>query len=718
MVVALAFGLPLIRRAIILSDEGYLLQQSLDLLSGRVIYRDMDAFITPGAWFLLAGVFRFFEPSVLTSRYVVLIAYGALCLVVFRIVVLQTNQRWGLVAVASILLFSLWAFPAWTFAFYSPFSVLFALMALERLLTWHREGVRRDLYLTGVLFGLSICFKQNYGVFALAGGALGYFAMRLEKRQAPSDGLAFTLGQVGLVAAGVLTAGLPFLVYLAWHGAIPHAWQSLVVHPFEFGGRHDISYAALSELWRPDIYRTAVEKLTYLSYSVLNAPVIDFLQPLRIVQRLHVLAYWLAPLVFVSGLGVAWISGRGVGRRFDAALFTTIATCGLLFLGVLPRADFNHLVNVYQGVLVSAPIVLHHALRQLGPRRQGARLALAIGAGALALVYGGIALHWYVSLIRSHSTPIGSPRAGVLVSRVTADEIDQQLRTIEQDTLEGEAVLTVPDLVMLNFLSERPVPSPYYNLYEHHITGDGGRAVIDGSETNGVGLVITRYDNFFSDRVGLLDYAPDLASYIVSGYERAFVGGNESFIVYRRRDRPLAEQPYVDVLERCDDADSLAEIRHHLLFSSLYHRSRRGQPIPESGVHSRCRVQIPERGGTLSLELGYRKPFQVRQGTLIRGRIIARVQDDTSARPGTEGTAIQEVLLDERFRVVRRGASNRQQPYKRVEIDLSHYAGREIDLLFETELHGEIQTHPLDFKGFSLVWRDPRIEETPGGARP
>ncbi len=187
MVVALAFGLPLIRRAIILSDEGYLLQQSLDLLQGRVIYRDMDAFITPGMWFLLAGVFAIFEPSVLVSRVVALIAYVALCPVVFRIVEAQTSRVWGVAAVASVLLFSVWAFPAWTFAFYSPFSVLFALMALERLLTWQRQGVLRDLWLTGVLLGLSICFKQNYGIFALVGAALGYLAMQVEKRRPLSE---------------------------------------------------------------------------------------------------------------------------------------------------------------------------------------------------------------------------------------------------------------------------------------------------------------------------------------------------------------------------------------------------------------------------------------------------------------------------------------------------------------------------------------------------
>ena len=86
LLAAIVFALPLIRRGIILSDEGYLLQQSLDLLQGRVIYRDMDAFITPGMWFLLAGLFSVFEPSVVASRYLMLAAFAILSLTAYQIV--------------------------------------------------------------------------------------------------------------------------------------------------------------------------------------------------------------------------------------------------------------------------------------------------------------------------------------------------------------------------------------------------------------------------------------------------------------------------------------------------------------------------------------------------------------------------------------------------------------------------------------------------------
>ncbi len=61
--VVVAFAYSLCRRAINLTDEGYLLSQVVDMLGGKVLYRDMDAFVTPGIWFALAGLFKLVDPS-------------------------------------------------------------------------------------------------------------------------------------------------------------------------------------------------------------------------------------------------------------------------------------------------------------------------------------------------------------------------------------------------------------------------------------------------------------------------------------------------------------------------------------------------------------------------------------------------------------------------------------------------------------------------------
>ena len=158
-----AFALSLCRRSISLSDEGYLLLQSLDMLDGKVLYRDMDAFVAPGIWFLVAGLFSFVEPSVLASRSLALAGLLATYGLGFRIVARVADRGHAWAAVAGLAVFTVWAFPAWTFTFYSPFAVLFALAALDRLLAWRETRRERSLLMAGLWLGLSVAFKQNYG---------------------------------------------------------------------------------------------------------------------------------------------------------------------------------------------------------------------------------------------------------------------------------------------------------------------------------------------------------------------------------------------------------------------------------------------------------------------------------------------------------------------------------------------------------------------------
>jgi hypothetical protein len=712
---ALVFALPLIRRGIILSDEGYLLQQSLDLLQGRVIYRDMDAFITPGMWFLLAGLFSVVEPSVIASRYLMLGAFAVLSLTAYQIVRPISGMPAALGAVAGLFIFCVWAFPAWTFAFYSPLAILLILLGLERTLAWQRDQRRRNLVWAGLWFGLAMAFKQNYGAFAIVGAILGWLATRFDGQARPGPPLKSASQEAGAVVLGGLIAGSPFLLYLLMHGAFGEAWTSLVVHPFEFAGRHDIPYAPLSDLIQADVYTDGVEKLTYLSYAFLRNGPIGFLQAIRGTQRLHVLAYWLPPLIFTAGLLLARIRGRRSGRRWDAQVFLVTSVCGMTFLGVLPRADYNHLMNVYQPVVITGAIVLASTWRLIPEASRGLRWAFGLVLGFLFLLYGGTSAAWYASIIRSHSIPIETPRGGILVDQVDGDRVGYLLRTIKDQSSAGQPLLTVPDLVMLNFLSDRPVPSAYYNLYEHHIAADSGTAVAEGAEASGVELVVTNFDNFFSDRVGILDYAPVLSTYLVENFERLFIDSGQDFIVYRRREAPVPSVEYLNALEECRSDHELADHREHLLFSALYHRSRLRHPIPSEGLETRCRLRVPKSGGVLSLELGYLRPTAALPGT----HLIAEVAIEPIDLGETAGSRDpHRSLLYETLRVVPAQNARRQQRFSRFDLSLSDWAGQEVDLIFRTRLSGSIAVSSRNWKGFAMVYRDPRIQAGPDGARP
>ncbi|MBW2388801.1 MAG: glycosyltransferase family 39 protein, partial [Deltaproteobacteria bacterium] len=260
---ALLFVIPLATRSLTMADEGYLLLQSLDMANGKILYRDMDAFVTPGMWFLLAGLFKLVEPSVIASRVPVVIAYLALIALCYRIPARFGGAIAGMASVVIMMVSTVWAYPGWTFAFYSPFSMLAAIAALERLLAFHDSALRRDLALVGLLLGLSILFKQNYGTFALAGACLSLIVFRYEVGESAVASFRGAVSDALWLGAGIALIALPTVAYFGVHGALGDAFQSLVVHPFEFSGMHDIPYLDIGAFFAPNVLSETLDIMIY-----------------------------------------------------------------------------------------------------------------------------------------------------------------------------------------------------------------------------------------------------------------------------------------------------------------------------------------------------------------------------------------------------------------------------------------------------------------------
>jgi hypothetical protein len=708
-----AFAVPLCRRSIVLADEGYMLLQSWDLLNGKVLYRDMDAFVTPGMWFVLAGTFKLLGPSVIASRVPVLIALLAMYAASYRITSRLAGPRYGLLTLTSLAAFTVWAFPAWTFAFYSPFSVTFVLIALERLLAWRASLSTRALVVCGLAAGLAVVFKQNYGVFGLMGLALGVIAVRAEAGLSGRPLLRALARDALALAAGVAVAGLPVLVWLVFEGALPAAWHSLVVHPFEFSGRHDIAYLSLGAIADASLMKSGQEMLTYGAQALYRVPPIStWLYAHGVVERMHVLVYWAPPVVLALGAALSYRPDSGTGaareRRVDAGLFAAVAVAGTVFLGVFPRADFNHLVNVYQPVLVAGVIVAHH-LRGRPPGRYPRARRIAWGLVAAAgVAYAGVAVAWYAGLIRHLGSKVTSERAGVLDREEQAQRLDYQIRTIQAETAPGEALLTVPDLSMLNFLADRPMPSAFYNLYEHHLAHDGGAAVVEGAKRAGVRLAVVRYNDFFSDRVGLRTYAPALARHLLSDYDMKYTVGREDFIHLERRAEPLAELRSLSVLPFCDLARGYQSIREHLLFPALYHDPGTGTGMAAATVETLCVVPVPAEGGVFSVRIDYRAPAAVVKDTTLTAEILAI------------GSREKLLLARKVFEVQGEpaGTPARRKPLApELQVDLSRWAGGEVRLVLRSIRRGRVFVRPLEQRGFGMVFEDPRVLP-PGDAAP
>jgi hypothetical protein len=700
----LLFGYTLCRRGIVMSDEGYLLLQAVDLLGGKQLYRDMDSFVAPGVWLLLAGWFALVEPSVIASRWLALGGFLATAAVVHRCALRLSGRGAAAGAVAALAVFAVWAFPAWTFSFYSPYAVLFSLLALERLLAWRVSQRRRDLVLCGVALGLAGIFKQNYGVLAAAGCLLGWLAIRSEARGPALPAARSAPGELLALAAGMAGVGLPLIAWLVAVGAFDAAFDSLVLQPFRgFLGQHDIAYLPLSELIEKRKLAGS-GRLTYGAWAFTHTALrFDWPRPLvRGIEALHVLLYWLPPAFLCAGAALA-LRARDEKRRFDGGLLAATAVAACVFLGVFPRADFNHLVNVLQPSILVAAVVSARVLARARRRPRGA-FAAATAAGAAALgIYAAVAGYWYVDLLRTLTAELPQRRGGVLVSPLEQQLLDFEIATIRAATRPDEAVLTIPAGAMLNFLAERPMPSRYYNLYAVHIARDQGAGVVAGAREAGVGLVVTDYDDFFSERARLREYAPRLADYVRREFEIAFTLASESQLFLRRRATPLPERASLDALADCDagaSSDEPRSVRDHLLFRSLHHRLAPGTPGQTQERVTRCRVRVPA-DATLALQIGYRQPLRIDR----KAQLSAEIEVSEAGATPEAGAALLRTPIP-----LGPARSWSSPPGPQFRLDLSRWAGREVELVLRTRFQGRAEMHELDFAGFAMLWQDPRIE--------
>jgi hypothetical protein len=698
---ALAFlvAFPLARRSVLLSDEGLVLMQALDILKGKVLYRDMDAFVAPGIWYLLAGVFAVVKPSIFAGRMVALVGFALMVLVCFRIIERLASRLYAWAAVGGLLVTYVWAFPAWTFPFYSQYGVLFALAALDRVLAW-RSGLRaRDLLLAGLCVGLSIAFKQNYGAFALVGLGLALIAVQMERGAFFWRAVGHALLAGLWVSLGVMAVMLILFAYFAQAHALGAVWHSLFVHPFTFGSDQSIQYLSLATAWRPQELVGTV-RYTYgaVPWAGVGSPA-DWWPnaPLSLygLERLHVLLYWFPPAAFAAALVLAWRPRRS-GQPIAGGLACVGLIGGGVFLGVFPRADFAHLMNVYQPVILVTTVLAHRLIaheQARGPR-WWARLRIVLPAGVLA-AYGFMGLFWYNRLRVHYDTPLVSERTGVLEDSMGAALLDYEVAFIEKVTRPGEALLTVPDLIMFNFLADREVPSYYYNLYEHHIAHDGGAAVVAGAEAHHVNWVVTRYDNFFSDRVPLRKYAPKLWTYLRTHFEIAFTRPDDAFLFLHRRPEPLPERALTDVLGDCDRPAGRGPpqvIGHHLLFTTLDQYPDPGLPF----VGTRCAVTVPDHG-ELVAGVGYTRPAEVEIGAELVADLWVL---------SFEGA---EHLFHQTLPIVR-GEGWMDPRWKEHRFDLGRYARQRVTLVFRVTARGGADADPLDFHSFVLQWLDPHIE--------
>ncbi len=701
--VAVIYTVGICRRSLTLGDEGYLLSQAAAMLDGKVPYRDLDLFVTPGIWYLLAALFSVTGPQVLITRWAAGACLLATMLVSRRVVSEVGGPRWGDLGPLLIAVFSMWAFPAWSFAFYSPWATLFALAALASVLAWIRTRRAAWMFACGIGCGLCVVFKQNYGVFAAVGSALAVVIDLLLTRR-PNSTLRTLAADFARISApavtGMLVPVIPLLVVLARAGALLPAFNSLVLRPFRgFADAHSISYLSFGDFAGfEQLHRSAGFVYMSVPMSVTDLASRWPAFGLWLINLLHYGLYWIPPFLFAALLVRAWLRRRTPSAG-DRALAAITVFASLFFLGVFPRADLNHLINVYQPVLCLAAAAAAACFAEGRWRTGLLRTAGAAACAAVLFAYSMVAAAWMNDIRKLFSVPLAAPRGGVLVERADADLVDYEVETLRKLTAEGEPVMALPGLSMIPFLAERPMPTRFFNYYSVHIGFDGGHTVVDEMEKAGVRIVLANYENFFADPVGMLTYAPELTNYLRERFVPVRSIAGQTHMILERRPQPRDTTASVPLNLFCRSlAGGLPSSfgRERMLFRTIYH-SFAGMWGSNAEALSICRLQVP-RSGRLHVLLDLRQ----QDPALEAGNVNA----DAWLWPDS---GEPQRLFATEWPLATTLDMEGPRP-REFDVDLSPWEGSIVTVILRSIVNGEIYAAFPDPNRLSVTWNDGSIE--------
>ncbi len=684
-------------RGLLLGDEGYIVGQSLAIANGKVPYRDLDMFVAPGIWLVNALLFHAFGPSVLLSRAPVAVAYLLTVATAYWVVRTTSGRVWALAVVALFVAFLLWAFPAWSFSFYSPVAALCVVAAMALQVAWVRQPTALKLVATGVAVGCAVAFKQNYGAYGAGAAVAVVGAVTIaEAKTARAAGLRVT-AHLLLLAIGGLCVVLPLIAYLYARGAGWAMVDSLLIRPFHgFADQHTIAYLPFADLWRQGKIMTSgglvyLPPLLFMTGGLLSWPA----WILATVKALDVLLYWLPVVLLVGGVMIALRPGRD--GQLDRSLLVIVLFAAFLFLGVFPRADFNHLANVYQPFLIlSVVLVQRLAARVRAPMR-----SLVLAPAVLMFVcYCAFGAVWLRDVRRMLGSPLGSERAGVLVDPITASLVNYQVGAIRALTAPGDSVLAMPGLAMLPFLADRPMATGYYNFYAVHVGHDGGARAASDAEGDQVKLVVSDYSNFFSDPIGMLTFAPRLTEYVRHNFQEVFSAPprQQSFLVRRKEALPPRQRSYL--LTDCWVTTVPAEagfVVEHVLFRALYQSVNAKAPFADTF----CRTTVPD-DGVLRFALGTQTPDVASSDAHVVAEIW--VLPET----GAPSPATRAFRADLSVAAISGWAG---RPATEHTVDLRDYAGQQVLMIFRSHFAGgEVTMNPFASRGFAVGWQGPLIE--------
>ena len=484
---------PLLDRNFVPMDEGHLALTASRLLQGDLLYRDIHTGIFPVIYWLSAGLFAVFGEDVLVTRYAQWVVNAGTVALLWIVGLRIVPPRWAALPPLLFVALAWISFPVLTMFNYAALSGLFALGALWAALRYLAEGETWQGAAVGVLVGLCLFTKQNYGGLAAIGIALALLLARRGSALAGRSlvalygpivlsGSAFLLVAIGsLLVSGVAGDWLD-LTFLSLVGPQLESFDNPIPPIL---GAHPVGDPRFVFLYIPS---------SLFDYVLKGDPFLGRPLDMDRVSTIVRLFYGV-PLaaLFAAPARLAWTE---LGERCEPTLrhgagVAVVCFAVVFFFGIFPSAVYSHLAYVL------APILLvfawlgeqaEDALRRFGSLAPRGWLALAwLATGSAIAATATIPGH----VRAAYSSPSSLPHVSLRVSPGQSDLHRQAMAFVESCAAPGEPIFGLPIVPGLYLATERRNPVKWDLLIPGSIDED---AITEALERQRVRCVVRQRD--------------------------------------------------------------------------------------------------------------------------------------------------------------------------------------------------------------------------------
>lgn len=483
---AVVAQLPIHDRSVVFMDEGHLTAAAMELLRGKLLYRDVHTGIFPGIYQVTAGLFWLFGPDLIVTRWAQVAVNASIVVCLWCIGRRAMRPHWAALPVVLYLGLVATAFPVLTMFNYSALSLALALGALVFLLRYLESGRSTDGFLLGVLLGGSVVVKQNFGALSLlaAGACLVW-----ERRGSALNQTTGARFLTPIVAGGILIGVVSFFDFVH-SGTLPDLFRKTVVSLR--ASQTEAFDNPIPPLLTP--HPTGDGRFTFLylppalfnylirGERVFGVPISESVREIAIRM-----SYGIPILALAASPCLLWLTRRSATPAERRTGRCVVAFSALLFLGIFPSAVWSHLAYILAPTLLVIALYGDRTERVLAKRHRRIVVLPRVLLAAIVVVTTVAAFQISSDVARWHSVPLGLPRLSVTVAADQAALLRDTARFVETCAGDDPSVFAAPDIPIVYLVSGRSNPTPYDLV----IPGDvDERVIIERLESERIRCVV------------------------------------------------------------------------------------------------------------------------------------------------------------------------------------------------------------------------------------